>query len=147
MNKRKIHTQAEIIKASGEHCPEKSPDLSAAGHHAGCEIAEKLSEHCTCGIDDTWEHVSAPVVRIVARVASQQTPRRRAVRQLEREGHHGRAEHAADVVLTAIAEPDREMIAAGALELESALPKEATAGYRRSLALVIWRAMFARVRQ
>lgn len=69
------------------------------------------------------------------------------MRLLERSGH-GRypAEHIVETVIGAMAEPDSEMIDAGAVELESALPKEATTAYRKSLAAVIWRAMFARVR-
>lgn len=102
---------------------------------------------------DTWEHVSQPVDRVLKHIARGHrqravTLRREAIRLLERSGH-GRypAEHIADTLLKAIAEPDSEMIEAGAAELEHALlPEQATARYRKELAAVVWRAMFARVR-
>lgn len=81
------------------------------------------------------------------------SPRADAIQTLRK--HYGldnqQAPLIVDQVLAQLADPDRDMLAAGAVELERALPPEAAKGrggraYVRNLAAVIWRAMLDRAR-
>lgn len=81
------------------------------------------------------------------------SPRADAIRTLRK--HYGldatSAPLVVDRVFVRLADPDRDMLAAGAIELERALPPDATKGgtgraYVRNLAAAIWGAMLERAR-
>lgn len=56
------------------------------------------------------------------------------------------AQDAVKTVLDQLADPDRDMLAAGAAEMAQALPKGARRAYAQTLAGIIWRAMLERAR-
>ena len=64
----------------------------------------------------------------------------------ERDFHEATAEIAVETVFEHLAEPDRDMLEAGAAEMAQALPKGARRTYARQLAAVVWRAMIERAR-
>src|ERR1700687_717495 len=74
------------------------------------------------------------------------TPRRRAIGSAAINHQREVATEIVDLTLDILADPDDEMLAAGAEELAHALPSEAKPTYRRDLAGVIWRAMLHRAR-
>lgn len=53
---------------------------------------------------------------------------------------------AVETVIDHLAEPDRDMLDAGAAEMAPALPKSARRTYARNLASAVWRAMIERAR-
>lgn len=53
---------------------------------------------------------------------------------------------AVQTVFQHLAEPDRDMLDAGAAEMAPALPKTARRSYARNLAAAVWRAMIERAR-
>lgn len=56
------------------------------------------------------------------------------------------AQDAVKTVLDQLADPDRDMLQAGAAEIGLAIPKGASANYVRKLASAVWRAMLERAR-
>jgi hypothetical protein len=64
----------------------------------------------------------------------------------ERDFHEATAEIAVKTVFEHLAEPDRDMLEAGAAEIAQSLPKGARRAYARQLAAIIWRAMIERAR-